>query len=186
MAQSLHRVTLEEFQKLQHSQESVRYELDEGELIEVTPASYEHNRIRGRMEQWLREYPEARGLGEVVAEMDFQLSSDVVRTPDVAFLTVKQLQLIHPSDTLVQGAPALAVEIISPSNTASEIARKRNQYLIAGARSVWIVYPDQREVEVFRTGERPLILNEKDSLIDEHLFPKLSLSLAYVFSGSMK
>ena len=179
-------MTLEEFQKLQHSQESVRYELDEGELIKVTPASYEHNRIRGRIEQWLREYPEAQGLGEVVAEMDFQLSSDVVRTPDVAFLTVQQMQLIHPSDTLIQGAPALAVEIISPSNSASEIARKRNQYLVAGAQSVWIVYPEQREVEVFRSGERPLILSEQASLIDEHLFPKISLSLAYVFSVSKK
>jgi Uma2 family endonuclease len=58
MAQSLHKVTFEEFQKLQQGQDSVRYELDEGELIEMTPASYQHNRIRGRIEQWLREYPE--------------------------------------------------------------------------------------------------------------------------------
>jgi Uma2 family endonuclease len=186
MAQSLHKVTFEEFQKLQQSQESVRYELDEGELIEMTPASYQHNRIRGRIEQWLREHPEAQGLGEVVAEMDFRLSSDVVRTPDVSFIIAEQLQVIHPTDALLQGAPALAVEIISPSNTASEIVRKRNQYLAAGSQAVWVVYPEQREIEVFRIGDRPLILGEQDSLTDGQLFPGLSLSLNYIFAASKK
>ncbi len=186
MAQSLHKVTFEEFQKLQQGQGSVRYELDEGELIEMTPASYQHNRIRGRIEQWLREYPEAQGLGEVVAEMDFRLSSDVVRTPDVSFITNAQLQVIHPTDALLQGAPALAVEIISPSNTASEIVRKRNQYLAAGSQAVWVVYPEQREIEVFRAGDRPLILSEQDSLTDGQLFPGLSLSLNYIFAASKK
>ena len=186
MAQSLHKVTFEEFQKLQQDQEAIRYELDEGELIEMTPASYEHNRIRGRIEQWLREYPEAQNLGEVVAEMDFRLSSGVVRTPDVSFITAKHLQDIHPKDALLQGAPALAVEIISPSNTASEIVRKRSQYLAAGCQAVWVIYPEQREIEIFRPDDRPLILGEQDSLTDERLFPGLSLPLTYIFAATKR
>ncbi len=181
MTQSLHRVTLEDFRNLQQGEEAVRYELDEGEVIAMTPASYEHNRIRGRLEQWLREHPEAQGLGEVVAKMNFQLSANVVRTPDVSFITAEHLRDVHPKDSILQGAPALAVEIISPSNTASEIVRKRSQYLAAGSRAVWVVYPEQREIEIFRPGDRPLILGEHDSLADEQLFPGLSMPLSYLF-----
>ncbi|HKR97084.1 MAG TPA: Uma2 family endonuclease, partial [Candidatus Angelobacter sp.] len=48
----------------------------------------------------------------------------------------------------VDGAPALAVEVISPSNSAQDMAKKTQQYLAAGSKIVWIVYPSLRLVEI--------------------------------------
>lgn len=64
----------------------VRYELSEGELIVSPSPNYLHNRIRDRFNVRLLPFVEARGLGSVISEMDFQLSEDTVRRPDVAFI----------------------------------------------------------------------------------------------------
>jgi Uma2 family endonuclease len=176
------RLTFEEFEKLPE-QEGTGYELDEGELLMEPSPTFLHNRIRDRLARRLYEFVEAHQLGEVIMEMDFRLAADTVRNPDVAFVTKDHLRTIDVNRSPVNGAPALAVEVISPSNLAQDTLKKVSQYLAAGSRAVWVVYPALNVVEVHgSTGIRQV--KAPESLTEEILFgwQKFTLSLSALFN----
>jgi Uma2 family endonuclease len=175
------RLTFEEFQNLPE-QEGVRYELDEGELLMEPSPALRHNFVRQRIALRLMTFLESHQLGAVAEEMDFRLAPNTVRKPDVAFITSERLKNIDLDRSPIDGAPSLAVEVISPSNTAQDIAKKTEQYLRAGSHAVWIVHPQLRFVEVHsKEGIRQF--REPELLKEESLIPGFSLSLTYVFDG---
>jgi Uma2 family endonuclease len=175
------RISFEEFQRLPE-QEGKHYELDEGELlVEASPAA-RHNLIRQRIALKMMSFVESQDSGIVLEEMDFRLSSDTVRNPDVAFVDKEHLKKIDLDRSPIDGAPALAVEVISPANTAQDLARKTQQYLKSGTRTVWIVHPSVRMVEIHSTSG-VLQVREPDALQESALLPGFSLSLKYIFDG---
>jgi len=119
-------------------------------------------------------------LGEVFVRAAYHWKhsggEDTVRFPDVSYIDHDRLAKTDP-DSYIQGAPALAIEVVSPSDTAQELARKIAQYLEAGAAIVWVAYPETREVHVFypRPGnpsEREArILTEGETLTAPDLLP---------------
>ena len=141
------RMTFAEYERLPEK-EGVRYELDEGTLLMEPSPALNHNLIRQRIASHLTQFVRSHGLGIVVEEMDFRLETDTVRNPDVAFITSDHLRNIDPYASPVAGAPALAIEVISPSNLAQDTAKKVRQYLAAGCQAVWLVYPALRLVEM--------------------------------------
>ena len=176
------RLTFEEFQKLPEREGTI-YELDEGELLLEASLAPRHNLARQRIAMRLIQFVESRHLGIVVEEMDFRLAPDTVRNPDVAFITAEHVKKIDLDRSPVDGAPAFAVEVISPSNSAHDIMKKTQQYLQAGCRLVWIVYPTLRLVEIHsQSGSRQI--REPEPLQAEDLFPGFLLSLTYVFDGA--
>ena len=105
-----------------------------------------------------------------------------MRNPDVAFVTTEHLRTIDINSSRVIGAPALAVEVISPSNLAQDTLKKVEQYLAAGSRAVWLVYPALRVVEIHRaSGIRKV--KAPDPLVEDQVFlnHKFTLSLAALF-----
>lgn len=173
------RMTFEEFQKLPE-QEGRHYELDEGELLmEPSPAA-RHNLIRQNIAMQLISFVRSKHLGIVLEEMDFRLGPDTVRNPDVSFVSTDHLKTVDLDRSPIDGAPALAVEVVSPSNTAQDIARKTQQYLAAGSRAVWIVHPSLRMVEIHSAvGVRQI--RRPESVKDETLLPGFSLALEEIF-----
>jgi Uma2 family endonuclease len=181
MSSTTTKLTFEEFQNLPE-QEGTRYELDEGELVIEPSPTFLHNRIRDRIAARLSEFVKAHRLGEVIVEMDFRLAAETVRNPDIAFVTAEHLAKIDVDRSPVEGAPALAVEVISPGNLAQDTLKKVGQYLSAGTDVVWVVYPALRLVEVHKSGSI-LQVKDPDSLVEEKLFGRrFSLSLAALFS----
>jgi Uma2 family endonuclease len=161
----------------------VSYELDQGELVEVSSAGYLHNRIRGRVERFLGVHLDNHpDQGEVVAEQWFRLSEDTVRAPDVALIAPSQLPLLEPERRIQPFSPALAIEITSPSNTYDELARKTHQYLEAGTRAVWIFVTAMREIHVYSPTTRPGILTAADLLEDASLLPGFSALVEELFA----
>jgi Uma2 family endonuclease len=175
------RLTFDEFQKLPE-QEGTHYELDEGKLVMEPSPTFLHNRIRDRIARLLSEFVEAHLIGEVIVEMDFRLATDTVRNPDVAFVTIDHLQTIDINHSPVEGAPALAVEVVSPSNLAQDMAKKVSQYLDAGCKVVWVVQPALLLVEV-HTPSGVRRVKAPEPLMEEKLFGgrKFSLSLTALF-----
>lgn len=172
------KLTFAEFQKLPEREGAI-YELDEGELLMEPSPALRHNLVRQRIAMKLIQFVESRDLGVVVEEMDFRLSPDTVRNPDVAFITAEHLKKIDLDRSPVDGAPALAVEVISPSNSAQDMAKKTQQYLASGCRTVWIVYPSLRLVEVYsQSGTRQV--REPEILQAEDMLQGFSLSLNYI------
>jgi Uma2 family endonuclease len=175
------KLTFDEFQKLPE-REGIRYELDEGEVLVEPSPTFFHNRVRDKIARRLSEFVESHHLGDVIVEMDFRLGTDIVRNPAVALVSPEHLRRIDIDRSPVDGAPVLAIEVISPSNSAQDTAKKLRQYLRSGCRSVWIVYPALRVVEVHSAaGTRSVEVPE--SLADEPLLPGFSLSLTYLFEA---
>lgn len=165
------RLTFADYERLPEK-EGTRYELDEGTLlIELSPA-LGHNLIRQRIAEALTQLVRSHRLGVVVEAMDFRLGTDTVRNPDVAFITAVHLRDIDPDHSLVEGAPALAIEVISPTNLAQDTAKKVSQYLDAGSLAVWLVYPALRLIEIHdHDGARRI--TEPQSLQESKLFSGL-------------
>ena len=175
------RLTLADFERLPEK-EGTRYELDEGTLLMEPSPALRHNLIRQRIAEQLTQFVRAHQLGVVVEEMDFRLGTDTVRNPDVAFISAEHLRNIDPDQSPAEGAPALAIEVISPTNLAQDTAKKVRQYLEAGSLAVWLVYPALRLIEVHdSTGARRI--TEPESLKESKLFSgfKFSLSLTPLF-----
>jgi Uma2 family endonuclease len=165
-------LTLEQFEHLPDTEGA--FELDEGELIPMTMARLRHSRIRDRVARRLTEHAEPRGAGEVCIELDFQLSPDTVRRPDVALLSAEQVAHLDP-DEVVVGAPILAIEIVSPNDSAQELSRKVELFLAAGTKRVWVFYPKTREVHCFSPGGNCRILRGDEVLKDDELLPGFSI-----------
>ena len=70
----------------------------------------------------------------------------VRRKPDVGFVQTNRLQT---TEKYYIGAPDLAVEITSPSDTGSEIQAKIDEYFQYGTQQVWQVYPDNEQIIVY-------------------------------------
>src|SRR5579872_7144864 len=133
------KVSFEEFLRLPEENQS--YELNEGELLATPSPTLYHNLVRYRLRRALADFVKTHHLGAVTDETDFRLSTNTVRRPDAAFLATQQLKSLDIKKSPIEGAPALAIEIISPSNSAQDMLIKVHQYLNAGCKAVWVVYP---------------------------------------------
>ncbi|MGO8793052.1 MAG: Uma2 family endonuclease [Terriglobia bacterium] len=172
-------LTVEEFLRLPEPFDTVR-ELVEGELITVSPTMPEHNDVRDTLLVALRNFLAGKGLGRVWSEQAFHLFGDTVRIPDIAF--VRAGRSIDPR-RLPEGAPDLAIEVISPTNTPREIDQRVSDFFAAGSTRVWLVYPEHREVYVH--GLSGVVRRRGDDLLeDPELLPGFSVKVSSLFENA--
>jgi Uma2 family endonuclease len=172
-------LTIEQFDQLP-VKEGILYELDEGEVVIMTEPMPRHNAVRDSIARLMGNSVEERKLGKVFVETGYQLSPETVRIPDVSFVPADRMRDID-LDRRIQGAPALAIEIVSPSDLAEQLTQKTKQYLAAGAKAVWVFYPKTREVQVFRADGGSFFRREHETLEEPDLLPGFSLELKFVF-----
>jgi Uma2 family endonuclease len=163
-------------------------ELVEGVVVELSPTNPEHGDVDSSLNIDLGGFVRERGLGRVFLNTGFILARDpdVVRGPDQAFVSAERLAANpRPSSGFWEIAPDLAVEIISPNDTADEVTGKVDDFLAAGVRSVWLVYPKRRQVQVVKPGDgtRSLrVFSGNDLLEDEEILPGFRLPLERIWS----
>lgn len=165
--------------------DSVQIELDEGELVTMAPASEEHGFIELDLAARLHLFVKEHRLGRVYAgDTGFRLSPDTVRSPDIAFVRKSRVAELR-SKGFAKGAPDLAVEILSPSNTVGEMTRKVRQYFAAGCHTVWIVDPERMQVEVLEVAGKGSTLGSADVLEAPELLPGFSVTVADLFESEI-
>lgn len=122
-----------------------RYELHEGELS-VTPApGIRHQRVKANLFDVLRHHVQAGRLGEVLdAPVDCILTDNTVVQPDIVYVSPDRSVLI--SERAIEGAPTLAVEVLSPSSEYIDRRRKLDLYARHGVPYYWIVDPAARVI----------------------------------------
>jgi Uma2 family endonuclease len=139
------------------------WELVEGRFVFMSPAGARHGRAVARVSRALSEIVESRRLGVVLTgDVGFVLrrGPDVVRAPDVAVVAAHRVAAGLPSE-FVEGAPDLAVEVMSPSDRWPEVERKAGEFLAAGAMAVWVLDPEHQVARMYeRSGVRLLTANE--------------------------
>jgi Uma2 family endonuclease len=161
--------------------DSVQTELDEGELITMPPAGEDHGNCETEITSILRNHVKKNRLGRIyTGDTGFRLSDGIVRAPDVAFVRQERLEGLKGKG-FAKGAPDLAVEIFSPSDSVPQLMRKVKQYFAAGCHTVWIVYPDAREIHILEASGTDRILQEADSIEAPEILPGFSVPIAEFF-----
>jgi Uma2 family endonuclease len=160
-------LTLDQFIQLPEREDGTNYELSHGELITLPPPGYRHGALVMRIGALLLSRLDRKDYAVTGADSGFLLDPDpeaaTVRGADVAVNRREDVGENLPTGWLT-GAPLLAVEVVSPSNTAKDMQLKIKQYLEAGALEVWLVYPDTRTLYVYSAGRRdPQVFEESDA-----------------------
>jgi Uma2 family endonuclease len=141
-------LTAEEFDNYPF-EEDKRYELDEGQLIEMTRPAYKHNRVPIKLTGELCKLFERNPIGEPLnSENLYALSPNTRRAPDIATILGDRSQESRDAK-VIPIIPEIAVEVLSPSETTRMIHRKLKQYFATGVEEVWLVDPEACEVEVW-------------------------------------
>jgi Uma2 family endonuclease len=159
--------------------DGLRHEIIDGEHY-VNPApNTKHQIVSFNIAFALRAHVKPRGLGSVfIAPYDVVLSDVDVVQPDVVFVSTAQMSRI--TDANLQGAPDLAVEVLSPSNRNYDAVVKRERYDALGVGEYWIVDPERETVKVYRRADNLVPVESADPLTTP-LLPGFALTLAEIF-----
>ncbi len=167
-----------------HEKKDRLYELVDGTLVEKTMGAGEAY-LAAELIFLIRTFLQTHRLGAVFApDAASKLMPGLIRLPHVSFVRWDRFPVPGkvPRVAALDLAPDLAVEILSPGNTRSEMERKRREYFLAGVIRVWIVDPETRTVEVYSDPETCTRFQEADTLIDEAVLPDFALPLVQLFA----
>ena len=179
-------MTVEEFLAL--PEDGIQRELICGVIKERQEAV--HNRFHAeataimshRLRNWLETLPPHSGdifAGEVGCIL--KRSPDTVVGIDVAYFSEQTLRRQSNSNLLIEGAPVLAVEILSPSDTQENIVAKVESYLNAGTELVWLADPHFRNVTVYRADRTSEMFDHTRTLTAEPQLPGFAVAVAKLF-----
>jgi Uma2 family endonuclease len=180
MSTTTHLMTADELFNL--PDDSLRHELIKGELLTMSPAGFKHDVIGTTLALLLFTHVRANNLGIVVSgDTGFKLESDpdTVLAPDGAFIARERVGVI--SEGFFSGPPDLAIEVRSPSDRRTRVERKAALWLSLGAKSVWLVEPRQRTVEVIRADGLRRLFHESDELVDDTV-PGFRVPVSEIFN----
>ena len=159
-----------------------RYELIRGRLFVGEPSNHVHGYVASKIGWRLASYVRPLNLGRVyAAETGFRLSKDTVRAPDAAFVATGRLTLEVPRRGYFPGPPDLAVEIVSPSETFSEVEGKAVDWLDAGVRMVIVVDPERETATIYRPSREAVMLRDDDVIDGGDVVPGWRLPLRELF-----
>ena len=142
-----------------------RYELVKGVLKMMSLAGSEHGWIAGRIFNRLATHVENSDLGRTyAAETGFRIASspDTVRAPDACFVSHERLATVESTPSYLPLAPDLVVEVVSPSDTSSEVESKAEEWLQAGTDIVLVADPFNQTIRVYRERSKILLLRAGD------------------------
>lgn len=165
-------------------EDSDRYELVNGELINMGNSGMEHGYIASILVSYLVVCVKTHKLGVVCdSSTAFAMKAGNKRSPDVSFVAKTRLQgLKRLPKGFFEGAPDLAIEVISPNNTFEEIHQKIVEYFENGSRLVWVVNPSEETVTIYHSPRPDRLLTSTDSLDGEDVVPNFSLNVSELFS----
>lgn len=151
-----------------------RYELVDGELVALNVSTLS-SLVASRLGRRLGNHCEPTGIAWVLgADNGYQCFPDrpnKVRKPDVSAILCERLPIEKLDDGFTQIAPDIAVEVISPNDNANDVDKKVKEYLAAGVRLIWIVYPESQTVLIRRTDGTGTFLQATDELTGETVLP---------------
>ncbi len=152
-------------------------ELVNGAIVDMPPSSPINTIIAMRIARFLSEYVMTHDAGYVTgADGDFKLSENQVRQPDVAFVSKERYPTVPDQ---FDSAPDIAIEVVSPRE---DVLGKASEYLKAGTRFVWAIYPETKTVHVLQSdAPRWTELTAGDVLDGGNVLPEFRLAVDDIF-----
>ncbi len=160
-----------------------RYEILEGELKMVPVPSTEHQSVSRNLGFLIWNFVKEKGLGVVFyAPTDVVLDDDQVFQPDIVFIKEENRNIIDKN--AIKGIPNLIVEIVSPSSTFCDTVEKKEIYRKCGVMEYWLVFPDEKVIEVFYLEKGDYIefcRSKKRGVVQSKILMKLEIDSKEVF-----
>jgi Uma2 family endonuclease len=159
------------------------WELIDGELVPVTPSGFESSSLGLRIARIVGNYVDAHSLGALTgADGGYVLFPDraTIRVPDIGFIKAERLPAEGERSRFPRLAPDLAIEMLSPSDRASEVVVKLEMYQEAGIPLIWLVDPDKKTVTVIASGKPTQVLGMGDTIEGGDVVPGFSDTVAHL------
>jgi len=176
------KLTYEDLRKM--PDDGKRYELIDGEVFMSPAPRTRHQLTVGNTYFALRSFVEEHGLGQVfLAPTDVVFGERTAVQPDLLFIRKGRASIV--TELNIQGAPDLAIEVLSPGNRAFDRETKLQVYARAGVEELWYLDPETRQMEILELGAdgRYVLvssLSDKQTLMSK-TFPGLSLPVGSLF-----
>lgn len=163
------------------------YEVVDGRRVEKCPMSALEGWIANWLNRLMNQSEAVTRLGFVAVEVLFLLDAGrkLKRRPDLAFVSFERWPRDRPvpMEEALDVAPDLAVEVVSRSNPAGEVVAKVGEYLKAGVRLVWVIYPMERVVYAYRAPKEVRVLGDDDALDGGDVLPGFSVPVSELFAA---
>lgn len=179
------RMSLKAFLSL--PEDGPEYELEYGELVEVTRPTFEHNELLGSIFSVLLTHVRANRLGrismDIIVVLDEQ--AELAYAPDLVFVATEHLDRIR--EGRVYGPPDLVVEVLSPSTASRDHLNKLDAYFASGVPWYWIVDPEIPGVEEYRAtpeGYLRTATAKPGEPFNPGIFPDLAVDLKALVEGA--
>ena len=150
---SLKRLTFEEFLAYEEDSDT-RYELVDGELVEMPTESHENCQIAKLLMFELAKYVPITLLNLKDVEIEVSGRQAKVRLPDLIVLSEEGYALLQGKArniiTREMPPPILIVEVVSPGNEnrTRDYRHKRTEYAARTIAEYWIIDPEERRITV--------------------------------------
>lgn len=156
-------------------------DLIEGVFVMASPASVEHENLVMFIGTILRSFVGVRHLGLVLgSNAAYRLDQANVYQPDVSLLSSERLHLA--GEVYIDGAPDLAVEVISPSSRQYDSVEKFVNYGRYGVQEYWLIDPIERNVKLFgNVREQFVAIPAQDGVLHSRFLPGFWLRTEWVF-----
>jgi Uma2 family endonuclease len=182
MTTQTRRLTYEEY--LKTPEIKARYDILDGVMTMAPAPTLGHQKILRQLFLMLHQFASEQHLGEVwFAPVDVIIQRDPLRTrqPDLLFVSNEHTSILGDQ---VDGAPDLVAEILSPSNTRSDLEAKLSDYATLGVMECWLVSPEARSIEVLTLADGAwvrLAISGLGDRIQSQVLPELNLEVAQLF-----
>lgn len=170
-------LTIDDFEKLPDAL-ALNHELVDGELVDVSGNTGEHNALRDLITALLLIHVEQRKLGKVLGEQEFDFGGNA-HGPDVSFFGSQKAQLCDRKRRIQPFVPDLAIEIVSQNDTFEALMKKARRYRKCGTREVWVFDIEGREAHLFSEHQRAILDENRE--FQSELIPGFSIRLGKLF-----
>ncbi len=170
-------LTIDDFEKLPHEL-AYYHELVDGELVDVSGNTPNHNGLRDLLIVMLFPYVREHKLGRVLSEQEYQFDKNA-HGPDVTFFGPEKAKLVNPNLRVQRFVPDLAIEIVSENDSFKKLVRKVDRYRKCGAKEAWIFDIDSRKALVFSDALHAIL--DENGVFSSSLIPGFSIRIGDLF-----
>ncbi len=160
-----------------------RTELVKGEIVYMSPTGYLHGNIETNFSVALKAFVKQQKAGRVLSgEVGIytRREPDTVRAADVAFVSNERMAQVK-SQSYLDVAPELVVEVMSPDDKWSDLMEKLDEYFSVGVKMVWVADPRKRQVYVYRSVTAVERYSEQETISGGDVLPGFTVSVAELF-----
>ena len=172
--------------KLCQENPDARLEINaKGQLIIMPPTGSltgdRNGELLFQIKLWNRQYK----LGKVFdSSTGFQLSNTAIRSPDVSWINIKTWNSlsIEQQEKFAPIDPDFVLELMSPTDNLMEVQTKMNEYISCGVKLGWLIYPGNKQVEIYRKNRSKEVLDKPETLLGEDVMPNLTVDLTKIWN----